>query len=58
MYLYNKYKTQLIILDDGFQHRSLNRDVDINLINRPTKIFVQIAPLWTIAGTVEKFEAI
>lgn len=33
MYLYNKYKTQLIILDDGFQHRSLNRDVDINLIN-------------------------
>ncbi len=32
-YLYNKYKPQLIILDDGFQHRSLNRDLDINLIN-------------------------
>jgi tetraacyldisaccharide 4'-kinase len=32
-YLYDKYKPQLIILDDGFQHRSLNRDLDINLIN-------------------------
>ena len=32
-YLYKKYKPQLIILDDGFQHRSLNRDLDINLIN-------------------------
>ena len=32
-YLYEKYKPQLIILDDGFQHRSLNRDIDINLIN-------------------------
>ena len=32
-YLFDKYKPQLIILDDGFQHRSLNRNLDINLIN-------------------------
>ena len=32
-YLLNKYKPQIIILDDGFQHRSLNRNLDITLIN-------------------------
>ena len=32
-YLFKKYKPQIIILDDGFQHRSLHRNLDIVLIN-------------------------
>ena len=44
-YLYEKYKPQLIILDDGFQHRSLNRDIDINLINaNQPKHFYKLLP--------------
>ena len=33
MLLVKKFKPDIIILDDGFQHRSLNRDLDIVLIN-------------------------
>ena len=32
-YLISKYNPDLIILDDGYQHRSLKRDLDILLIN-------------------------
>ena len=32
-FLFKKYKPQIIILDDGFQHRSLHRNLDIVLIN-------------------------
>lgn len=33
LYLLNKYESEIILLDDGFQHRSLYRDIDITLIN-------------------------
>ncbi|MBL7012873.1 MAG: tetraacyldisaccharide 4'-kinase [Candidatus Marinimicrobia bacterium] len=33
MVLYHKYKPNVFILDDGFQHRALYRDLDIVLIN-------------------------
>lgn len=32
-YLINKFHPEIIILDDGFQHRKIYRDVDIVLIN-------------------------
>jgi len=32
-YLINKFNPEIIILDDGFQHRQLHKDVDIVLIN-------------------------
>ena len=32
-YLISKYNPDIIILDDGFQHRSLKRDLDILLVN-------------------------
>ncbi len=32
-FLINNFKPKIIILDDGFQHRSLSRDIDIVLIN-------------------------
>ena len=32
-FLFKKYNLQIIILDDGFQHRSLHRNLDIALIN-------------------------
>ena len=32
-YLVNKFHPEIIILDDGFQHRKLYRDVDIVLVN-------------------------
>ena len=33
MFLYKKYKPNVFLLDDGFQHRGLYRDLDIVLIN-------------------------
>ena len=33
MFLIKKFKPDIIILDDGFQHRALHRDLDIVLIN-------------------------
>jgi len=36
-YLIKKFNTKIIILDDGFQHRSLSRNLDIVLINGGTK---------------------
>lgn len=33
MILYQKYKPNIFLLDDGFQHRSIYRDLDIVLIN-------------------------
>ncbi len=33
LFLVDKFKPDIIILDDGFQHRSLERDVDIALVN-------------------------
>ena len=32
-YLLNKFNPEIIILDDGFQHRKIHRDIDIVLIN-------------------------
>lgn len=32
-YLINQFNPEIIILDDGFQHRKIHRDVDIVLIN-------------------------
>ncbi len=32
-YLINKFHSKIIILDDGFQHRKLFRDIDIVLVN-------------------------
>ena len=32
-YLINRFNPEIIILDDGFQHRKIHRDVDIVLIN-------------------------
>ena len=32
-YLINKFNPEIIILDDGFQHRQLHRDIDIVLVN-------------------------
>ena len=37
MLLVNNFNTEIIILDDGFQHRSLHRDLDIVLINSKEK---------------------
>ena len=37
MLLFEKFKPDLILLDDGFQHRSLFRDLDIVLINGKDK---------------------
>ena len=36
-YLINHFNLDLIILDDGYQHRSLKRDLDILLINNLDK---------------------
>jgi len=33
LYLVKKFKPEIIIMDDGFQHRALGRDLDIVLIN-------------------------
>ena len=33
LFLIDKFKPDIIILDDGFQHRSLERDIDIVLLN-------------------------
>tara|TARA_A100001388_G_C28693849_1_gene462681 strand:- start:107 stop:1033 length:927 start_codon:yes stop_codon:yes gene_type:complete len=33
LFLVKNFKTNIIILDDGFQHRSLSRDIDIVLID-------------------------
>ena len=33
LFLIKNFNTNIIILDDGFQHRSLSRDIDIVLIN-------------------------
>ena len=33
LFLVDKFKPDVIILDDGFQHRSLERDIDIVLLN-------------------------
>ena len=38
-YLINKYNPEIIILDDGFQHRKIHRDVDIVLVNSNTSNF-------------------
>jgi tetraacyldisaccharide 4'-kinase len=32
-YLINKFNPEIIILDDGFQHRQIHRDLDIVLVN-------------------------
>ena len=32
-YLINKFNPEIIILDDGFQHRQIHRDIDIVLVN-------------------------
>ena len=37
LFLVDKFKPDIIILDDGFQHRSLERDVDIVLVNSQDK---------------------
>ena len=37
-FLIKKFKTKIIILDDGFQHRSLSRDLDLVLINGKSKL--------------------
>ena len=37
MLLINNFNTEIIIIDDGFQHRSLHRDLDIVLINSKDK---------------------
>jgi len=37
MILINRFNTEIIIIDDGFQHRSLHRDLDIVLINSKDK---------------------
>lgn len=39
-YLLNKFHPEIIILDDGFQHRKIYRDVDIVLINSNMSNFV------------------
>ncbi|GIS53416.1 hypothetical protein Ct9H90mP29_04580 [bacterium] len=36
MFLIKEYNPDIIILDDGFQHRSLYRDLDIVLLNGAT----------------------
>ena len=33
MFLTQKFQPQIIILDDGFQHRALERDFDLVLVN-------------------------
>tara|TARA_Y100000588_G_scaffold390846_1_gene497514 strand:- start:465 stop:1514 length:1050 start_codon:yes stop_codon:yes gene_type:complete len=38
MYLIKKFKPQIIILDDGFQHRSLERDLDLVLVSTIDRI--------------------
>tara|TARA_X000001036_G_scaffold381402_1_gene373411 strand:+ start:207 stop:1199 length:993 start_codon:yes stop_codon:yes gene_type:complete len=44
-YLVKKYNPDVIILDDGFQHRSLHRDFDIVLINgNDSKINYKLLP--------------
>ncbi len=37
MFLVENFKPEVIILDDGFQHRSIERDLDIVLINSKDK---------------------
>ena len=37
MFIINKFKPDIIILDDAFQHRAIERDVDIVLINSQSK---------------------
>jgi len=40
--LLTKYKPDLVILDDAFQHRSVHRDLDIVLINQKEKHFLAL----------------
>jgi len=37
MFIINKFKPDIIILDDAFQHRAIERDLDIVLINSQSK---------------------
>ena len=46
-YLINKFNPEIIILDDGFQHRKIYRDVDIVLVNSNiSKITNQLFSFW------------
>ena len=38
MYLIEKFNPDIIIMDDAFQHRSIERDLDLVLINSQAPI--------------------
>lgn len=39
-FAYKKFKPDIMIIDDGFQHRKLYRDLDIVMVDRNTKSFM------------------
>jgi len=43
-YLAEHFQPDMIILDDGFQHRRLNRDIDIVIFDQPENQFTHILP--------------
>jgi len=62
MLLVEEFNTKIIILDDGFQHRSLSRDLDIVLINGSTYpsdySFSTIAPLRETWSSLKRADTI
>ena len=61
-FLIKNFNTKIIILDDGFQHRSLSRDLDILLINGATSpsdySFLTINLLRETWGSLKRADAI
>ena len=62
IFLIKNFNTKIIIIDDGFQHRSLSRNLDVVLINGSTYpsnySFLTIIPLRETWGSLKRADAI
>ena len=62
IFLIKNFNTKIIIIDDGFQHRSLSRNLDVVLINGSTYpsnySFLTISPLRETWGSLKRADAI
>ena len=48
-YAYEQFGAQVVILDDGFQHHALQRDLDIVLIDASNPLGLGPLPAWYFA---------
>ena len=57
LYIIEKFKSDLIILDDAFQHRALERDIDIVLINcKDKKIVHRMFPYGSLREPIKSLK--